>query len=71
MSPLITINGEEHSVDEGTTLDIVVAKEAGEEAEHVAVALNDDIIPRGQWSDRSVEEGDDIEIVQPIQGGTE
>lgn len=69
MSPTVLLNGDERSVGEGMTLKAIVEREAGEEADHVAVALNDEIISRGRWDEISVEEGDEIEIVQPIQGG--
>ena len=69
MSPTIVLNGEECSVDEGTSLGTIVEREVGEEADHVAVALNDEIISRGRWDETTIEAGDEIEVVQPIQGG--
>ena len=35
----------------------------------VAVELNQDVIPRSQWSAREVHEGDRIEVVQFVGGG--
>jgi sulfur carrier protein len=38
--------------------------------EMVAVALNDIIVPRDQWSKTSVSDGDTIEIVHFVGGGS-
>lgn len=35
----------------------------------VAVALNEQVVPRSQWSVTEVAEGDQIEIIQATQGG--
>ena len=35
----------------------------------VAVARNDEIVPRATWATTPVADGDAIEIVRPVQGG--
>jgi sulfur carrier protein len=35
----------------------------------VAVALNDQVVPRSQWASTPVADGDQIEIIQATQGG--
>ncbi len=35
----------------------------------VAVAVDAEVVPRGQWSTRVVEEGAHVEVVGAIQGG--
>ena len=35
----------------------------------VAVALNDHVIPRGQWAITPVTQGDRVEIIRATQGG--
>jgi len=35
----------------------------------VAVAHNSSVVPRSQWHDTSLAEGDDIELVTAVQGG--
>lgn len=69
MSPTVTINGEERTVSDGLSLRELVARETEDEFDHVAVALNGEIVSRDSWDDVVVESGDDVEIVQPIQGG--
>ena len=71
MSASIHVNGEERTVDDTTTLADVVADEAEEDFEHVAAAVNDEIVSRGEWDDVTFNDGDEVEVVQPIQGGSE
>ncbi|MFB6355283.1 MAG: sulfur carrier protein ThiS, partial [bacterium] len=47
----------------------LVESEEGENAEHVAVAIGGEVIPRSAWNNTSLEDGMEIEIVKPIQGG--
>jgi len=65
----ITVNGEERQVEERTTLREFLADELNEQFEHVAVAVNGNIIPRPEWNQKMIRQQDDLEIVQPIQGG--
>lgn len=60
------VNGEARALPAGTTIaDLVPAAWSG----GVAVARNDEIVPRAQWTATPVQEGDAIEIVRPVQGG--
>lgn len=65
----ITVNGENREYDARPELSELVKQEAGEEAEHVAIARNGTVVERSRWDEVRVEEGDEIEIVRPIQGG--
>lgn len=35
----------------------------------IAVALNNEVVPRSSWQDVTVQDGDRIEIVTAVQGG--
>jgi len=35
----------------------------------VAVAVNDEVVPRGEWGARPLEDGDRVLLIAPIQGG--
>lgn len=35
----------------------------------VAVAVNATVVPRSQWAQQALSEGDDIELVTAVQGG--
>lgn len=36
---------------------------------HVAVAVNQDVVPRARWAQTLLQTGDAIEIITPRQGG--
>ncbi|HEX5140666.1 MAG TPA: sulfur carrier protein ThiS [Dehalococcoidia bacterium] len=63
------VNGEEMSVPTGRTISALVEDVTGsKEQRGIAVARNGEIVRRNEWS-RTVEEGDEIEIVRAVQGG--
>jgi sulfur carrier protein len=39
------------------------------EGAHFAIALNFDVLPRSQWAQTRLKNGDEIEIITPRQGG--
>jgi sulfur carrier protein len=39
------------------------------EGTHFAIALNFDVLPRSQWAQTPLKNGDEIEIITPRQGG--
>jgi sulfur carrier protein len=65
---VITVNGEPREVSAGTTLDAVVASltHAGS---GVAVAVNEEVVPRGAWPSRRLGDGDRVEVLTAVQGG--
>ena len=65
----IRINGEQKRVEAATVHDLLRAEDIDPAARFVAVAINGVVIPRGQWGNEQVKEGDDIEIVRPAPGG--
>ncbi len=36
---------------------------------HVAIAVNEEVVPRASWATTALNEGDAIEILTPRQGG--
>ena len=60
------VNGEARVLRPGTTLADLVPVEW---KRGVAVACNDEIVPRTQWAETAVHADDTIEIVRPVQGG--
>ena len=43
--------------------------ELDHEGSHVAIAVNDLVVPRAQWGATELNSGDRIEIITPRQGG--
>ncbi|EFL14691.1 sulfur carrier protein ThiS [Streptomyces sp. C] len=64
----VSVNGEPREIAAGTTLDAVVATLTTAPS-GVAAALNETVVPRGQWPATPVDEGDRIEILTAVQGG--
>lgn len=64
----ISVNGEPREVAAGTTLDAVVAILTAARS-GVAAALNETVVPRGQWTATPVGDGDRVEILTAVQGG--
>ena len=38
-------------------------------AEIVTVAVGGEVVPRSSWADRTLAEGDQVEVLQAVQGG--
>jgi sulfur carrier protein len=67
----LRINGEERDFS-GSPAPLTLAalvEILGMKADRVAVELNLDIVPRGQWAATSLNEGDRLEIVHFVGGG--
>lgn len=64
----ITVNGAERETDEGSSVAGVVAA-VTERPVGMAVALNDQVVPRGDWATTIVREADRIEVLTAVQGG--
>ncbi|MDI3403042.1 sulfur carrier protein ThiS [Streptomyces cavernicola] len=65
---VVSVNGEERSVASGTTLDALVATVSAAPS-GVAAALNETVVPRGDWPRTALAEGDRVEILTAVQGG--
>ncbi|THA56768.1 sulfur carrier protein ThiS [Streptomyces sp. A0958] len=64
----VSVNGEPVAVAAGTTLDALVATLTGAPT-GVAAALNETVVPRGQWPAAALTEGDRVEVLTAVQGG--
>ncbi|MGA7576154.1 MAG: sulfur carrier protein ThiS [Terriglobales bacterium] len=63
----VTINGETQ-VSAAGTLGALVAQ-LGMKPDRVAIELNREIVPRDQWAETALHEGDRLEIVHFVGGG--
>ena len=69
MTMTIQLNGEQRQVPEGLTLTALL-EWLGLAPDRVAVELNREIVKRSQWSATPIEEGDRLEVVQMVGGGS-
>ena len=66
----LTINGEDREFVEISTLFDLVAK-LGMKPDRVAVELNRELIRRDRWSQTKLSDGDKLEIVHFVGGGSQ
>jgi thiazole synthase len=64
----ISVNGQARAAAEGTTLGDLIA-ELGIRREGIAVARNDDVVPRSTLDATPLRDGDAIEIIAAVAGG--
>ncbi|MEU2056950.1 sulfur carrier protein ThiS [Streptomyces bungoensis] len=68
MSIVVSVNGERREITPGTALDALVrtltASPSG-----VAAAVNETVVPRGQWAATALAQGDRVEVLTAVQGG--
>lgn len=65
----IVVNGEEHLAHEGSTIAALV-EQLALRAERVAIEINGEVIRRGEWHTAMLNEGDRVEIVHFVGGGS-
>ena len=66
----VVLNGDERGLPEGATVaDAVRASGAPEDGRGVAVALDGEVVPRGEWQATPLAEGGQVEVLRAVQGG--
>lgn len=64
----ITVNGEAIELPEGLDAGELIAR-VGLEGQRIALEVNREIVPRGEYAQTKLHEGDQVEIVRAIGGG--
>jgi len=65
----LTINGEEREFDSIKTLSDLITN-LGMKPDRVAVELNRELVPRDRWPATALSNGDKLEIVHFVGGGS-
>jgi thiazole synthase len=66
----IELNGQAQELPDGSTLAAAVrASGADEQSRGIAVALDGEVVPRGEWEGTPLREGQAVEVLAAIQGG--
>jgi len=66
----VWVNGDSRELADGASVaDAVRAAGAPEAERGVAVAVEGEVVPRGEWDDRVLSDGEAIEVVHAVQGG--
>ena len=63
----VTVNGEQREIN-ALRVDALLS-ELEYEGTHFAIALNFDVLPKSRWAETPINNGDEIEIITPRQGG--
>ena len=70
MTLTITVNGESRDLPTGATVATVVDLfAAAPQGRGVAVGLEGEVVPRTDWSQTQLSDGDRVEVVAAVQGG--
>jgi sulfur carrier protein len=64
------INGEERDFNLPSPTLAALVEALGMKADRVAVELNRDIVPRDRWAETALKEGDRLEVVHFVGGGS-
>lgn len=64
----VSVNSERKTIDSGKSLAELLG-DWGFECQRVAVAVNEDFVPRSTYADVSLQAGDRVDVVAPVQGG--
>lgn len=68
--PTVTLNGEHVPLPAQSTLVALLAGlPGGVPTAGVAVAVDGDVVPRGDWAHRPLRGGEAVEVVTAVQGG--
>lgn len=67
----VVLNGEPRDLPDGATVE-AAAEAAGAPASRrgVAVAVDGEVVPRGEWARRALADGARVEVLQAVQGGS-
>lgn len=64
----IFLNGESHQIDDGTSIEALVASLA-DDPRGIAIERNLEIVPKAEHSSTFLQDGDRLEVVQFVGGG--
>jgi sulfur carrier protein len=66
----ITLNGELRQLGAPATVEDAVLAAGAPDGRGVAVALDGEVVPRGEWATTEVRDGQQVEVLRAVQGGS-
>ena len=66
---MIFLNGEPRDREGATIAELLVDLGVEDRARGVAVAVDGEIVPRAEWDERRINEGERVEALSAMQGG--
>ena len=67
---VVNLNGERRELGERATVEAAVRAAGAPDGRGVAVALDGEVVPRGEWATTEVREGQQVEVLHAVQGGS-
>jgi sulfur carrier protein len=67
---VVTLNGEPRELLEPATVEVAVRAAGAPDGRGVAVALDGEVVPRGEWASTEIREGQQVEVLHAVQGGS-
>ena len=67
---IVTLNGERRELGEPATIVVAVHAAGAPDGRGVAVALDGEVVPRGEWATTEVRDGQQVEVLHAVQGGS-
>jgi sulfur carrier protein len=64
----VVVNGKPQELEDGATVETVLST-LDVPARGVAVAVDAEVVPRGEWREHELSEGARVEVLRAIQGG--
>jgi len=66
----LQVNGEPTQVAVGTrVLDVLALQGLSSGSRGIAVAVNGEVVPRQEWDEHPLDDGDAVEVLVAVQGG--
>lgn len=66
----LLVNGEEREIPAGSTVrDLLLRMEIDPDQSGIAVARQEEVVPRDEWPVTELESGDRVEVITATQGG--
>jgi len=66
----VTLNGEARELgQDASVVDAVAASGAEPEGRGLAVAVDGEVVPRGEWGAFELRDGQRVEVLKAVQGG--
>jgi sulfur carrier protein len=66
---VVTLNGEQRELHEPATVEAAVLATGAPDGRGVAVAVDGEVVPRGEGATTQVREGQQVEVLHAVQGG--
>ena len=64
----LSLNGETLQLHEAINLSLLLEQQ-GFQAQKIAAAINGEFVPRSQYAQTAISDGDEIDIIQAVDGG--